>query len=221
VSTWQQSWLTKITPSLTFASPEISPVDLPESGRKHGSVNANHVAGAQRCRLGTLENVEVAVEEIPAAASYPLRQRVLRPSQGLEAVVWEGDDEPSTASFGAIDRQDGAIVGVATVFPEPAPFAPEDVGLGTSVGIGEAAWRLRGMATAESVRGQGVGAMVLGAVLGHVASRGGRLIWCNARVSAVGFYERAGFATWGDEWVLASIGPHVVMWRQVEPEGTR
>ena len=223
--------MTEITPSLTFASPEIAPVDLPERGMEHGLVsaslvgaslvNANCVAGARRCRLSTLGSVEVAVVEIPVVASYPLRQRVLRPHQGLEAVAWEGDEEPATASFGAVDRQDGAIVGVATVFPEPAPFTPEAVGLEASVAIEEATWRLRGMATSESLRGQGIGSAVLKAVLDHVAAKGGRLIWCNARVGAVGFYERAGFATWGDEWVLASIGPHVVMWRQVEPEGTR
>jgi len=35
-------------------------------------------------------------------------------------------------------------------------------------------------------------------------------------VSAIAFYERAGFRTWGEEWVIASHGPHVVMWRWIE-----
>jgi ribosomal protein S18 acetylase RimI-like enzyme len=77
------------------------------------------------------------------------------------------------------------------------------------------------MATREDLRGQGVGSRVLGAVVDHVASRGGLLVWCNARVGAIAFYERAGFSTYGEEWVLPSVGPHVVMWRRVEEKGAR
>jgi GNAT superfamily N-acetyltransferase len=165
--------------------------------------------------------VELVVDRVPTSASYPLRQAVLRPHQDLEAVVWEGDDEPDTATFAAFEPEGGAIVGVATVFPEAAPFAPDAVGLDASYGMENRAWRLRGMATAEGLRNQGIGSMVLKAVSDHVASRGGRLLWCNARVGAVAFYEQAGFATFGDEWVLASIGPHIVMWRRVDQEETR
>ena len=35
-----------------------------------------------------------------------------------------------------------------------------------------------------------------------MATEGGELIWCNARVSALAFYERAGFRTWGEEWEI-------------------
>ena len=72
------------------------------------------------------------------------------------------------------------------------------------------------MATREDARGQGIGALVLEAGLAYVAAEGGKLVWCNARLPAVGFYERAGFKTRGDEWVEPRIGSHVVMWRGVE-----
>jgi GNAT superfamily N-acetyltransferase len=162
--------------------------------------------------------VEVSVERIPAAASYPLRHVVLRPHQSIEAVVWEGDDEPGTATFGAVERASGAIVGVATVFREPTPFDPAEVGIPPGASSEETTWRLRGMATREDLRGQGIGSRVLRAVLDHVAGEGGDLIWCNARVGAIAFYRQAGFEAWGDEWELPSIGPHVVMWRRVEAE---
>jgi GNAT superfamily N-acetyltransferase len=165
--------------------------------------------------------VQIRVERIASAASYPLRHAVLRPHLGIEAVLWEGDDEPDTATFGAVDRGSGEIIGVATVFPEAAPFGPEVAGLGARRGVEPATWRLRGMATREDLRGQGVGSRVLGAVVDHVASRGGLLVWCNARVGAIAFSERAGFSTYGEEWVLPSVGPHVVMWRRVEEKGAR
>jgi hypothetical protein len=36
-------------------------------------------------------------------------------------------------------------------------------------------------------------------------------MWCHARVSARVFYEKLGFATLGDEFVLPVAGPHYVM----------
>jgi GNAT superfamily N-acetyltransferase len=71
------------------------------------------------------------------------------------------------------------------------------------------------MATEESLRGRGLGAQVLAGVLDHVRAHGGGLIWCNARVRAIPFYERAGFQTRGEPWDLPLIGPHIVMWRLV------
>ena len=167
--------------------------------------------------VGTLGGMEVDVELVPAAASYPLRHAVLRPHQSIAEVVWENDDEPGTATFGAIERASGAIVGVATVFPEPAPFEAAEAGVPPGAGSATTTWRLRGMATRPDAQGQGIGSSVLNAVLDHVAAAAGDLLWCNARASAVGFYERAGFRTWGPEWVISSIGPHVVMWRWIEP----
>lgn len=165
--------------------------------------------------LGTLGRVEVDVEVIPTAESYPLRHAVLRPHQSIADVVWENDDDPGTATFGAIERASRAIVGVATVFAEPAPFDVTGAGVPPGAGSATTTWRLRGMATRPDAQGQGIGSSVLEAVFDHVAAAGGDLLWCNARTSAVAFYERAGFRTWGQEWVINSIGPHVVMWRWI------
>jgi predicted GNAT family N-acyltransferase len=50
-----------------------------------------------------------------------------------------------------------------------------------------------------------------------VAERGGGLVWCHARTPARRFYERAGFTAVGAEWVEPPIGPHITMWRAVNP----
>ena len=159
--------------------------------------------------------MEVDVEQIPAAASYPLRHAVLRPHLTAEQLVFDGDDLPGTATFGAIDRASGEVVGVGTMLREAAPFNPAEAGI-ASREAEPAPWRLRYMATREDARGQGVGALVLQAGLAYVSAEGGDFVWCNARVPAVGFYERAGFEGWGEEWVEGSVGPHVVMWRSTE-----
>jgi len=75
------------------------------------------------------------------------------------------------------------------------------------------------MATAPEWRRRGVGSALLAAVIDHVATNGGGLLWCNARLGALGFYERAGFQARGDAWEEPVIGPHVAMWRFVAPAG--
>ncbi|MGA3216515.1 MAG: GNAT family N-acetyltransferase [Acidimicrobiales bacterium] len=160
--------------------------------------------------------MELRVEQVPTPASYALRQAVLRPHQGIVEMAWEGDDQPGTATFAAVDSA-GSVLGVATVLPQPAPFDPLEAGVRSGAGSKEATWRLRGMATRRDLQGQGIGSKVIAAVVDHVAGQGGDLIWCNARVGAIAFYNKAGFENWGDEFVLPNVGPHVVMWRLVEP----
>jgi hypothetical protein len=40
-----------------------------------------------------------------------------------------------------------------------------------------------------------------------VVAEGGTVVWCS-RTPARRFYERAGFAAHGEEWVDPEIGPH-------------
>ena len=116
----------------------------------------------------------IDVGPIAAQDTWPLRKRVLRPHQEGDAVVLGGDDDPRAAHLGARDA-DGTIVGIATISPQDCPWAPDRAG----------AWRLRGMATADELRGRGVGALVLDAAVRHARRHGAGLVWCNARVGAL------------------------------------
>jgi GNAT superfamily N-acetyltransferase len=123
----------------------------------------------------------------------------------VSEVALPGDDDPDTAHFCALDSSD-RVVGTGSVRPEAPPWEPAS----------GPAWRLRGMATEPDVRGSGIGTAVLTAVIDHVAGLGGGLLWCHARTPAVEFYRRAGLVTRGEAWLDPAIGPHIVMWREVE-----
>jgi GNAT superfamily N-acetyltransferase len=147
--------------------------------------------------------VPLSIQRATAAETFPLRQRVLRPHETDDALSMCRDDcEP--VHFAAVE--DGTVVGTAVLFAEAAPWLL----------VGEASWRLRGMATAEDKRRQGVGVAVLAVVLDYVKLHGGGLLWCSARTSARSFYERAGFVSRGDVWDEPTLGPHVVMALHVE-----
>ncbi|MGN6368146.1 MAG: GNAT family N-acetyltransferase, partial [Phycisphaerae bacterium] len=84
-----------------------------------------------------------------------------------------------------------------------------------SEGMGLAAYQLRGMATGESVRGRGVGRELLAAAEGFVRGAGVGVMWCNARVPAVGFYEKGGWTVVSGEFEIPTAGPHVRMERKL------
>lgn len=156
-----------------------------------------------------------AIRPIESADTWDLRGRVLRPGQPLAACRLPGDEVEGAFHLGAFDS-DGALLGVASFHPEAAPPCLPELAPDTLASDGS--WRLRGMATAPAARGRGHGAALLRAGLTELARRGGRLLWCNARLSAVDFYARQGLARAGADFDIPGIGGHVVMWREL-PSG--
>ena len=135
----------------------------------------------------------ITIEQVDAAATYPLRAQELR--QGRPAEI-DGDDAPYALHLAA--RLDGGdIVGVVRFHPRDCPWR-----------VGEGSWQLRGMATDPRVRGLGTGRALVAEGLIRVAQRGGDLVWCDARRSAVGFYQRIGFTSVTDEYDLRPVGAH-------------
>ncbi|MHB1508882.1 MAG: GNAT family N-acetyltransferase [Acidimicrobiales bacterium] len=158
----------------------------------------------------------IAVELVDPHVTYQLRRDALRPTQTVEEMAAFDEDGSGTAVFGAIDLSTGELVGTASVRREPAPLGLTD---SIASSLSTAHWRLRAMATRDEHRGQGVGSMVLGACVSHVARQEGRVLWCNARLTARRFYERGGLTGCGEEFDIAGIA-HIVMWRIVEAEET-
>ena len=149
--------------------------------------------------------MDVRIEWVDPDITLPLRWRVLRPHLDPDQIrPLPGERRPGARHLAAL-TPDGRVVGTAVLMPELFELMPER----------EPAWRLRGMATDERARGQGVGARVLGAAIEFVAASGGGLLWCHARILAVPFYRRAGLSTLGPEWDEPHIGRHVCMWRDV------
>ena len=147
--------------------------------------------------------MRVEAAETDSSEVVALRTRVLRPNFTDRSLHYEEDDYETTVHVAA--RADGDIIGVATFLFEPAPFASE----------GEVGTRLRGMAVAPDQQRRGIGRLLLERGYEVLQQRFPErpLIWCNARMSAVPFYEKLGFATRGDRFDIIGIGPHFVMWR--------
>lgn len=136
------------------------------------------------------------VEQVRPEITYPLRQEILRPGMAPAEAFFPGDGEQSSGHFAAY--VDDRVVGVASVIEEPESDGP---------GV----WQLRGMAVDSGCRSTGIGTALLARVRDFVTRSGGGPIWCNARVSAEGFYRGAGFVAVGGPWDAPGIGPHLRM----------
>lgn len=144
----------------------------------------------------------VSIRRIAAQETVPIRQVILRPGRPVADCVFAHDEDSETAHFGAF--MEGALVGVASVYHLPPP--------GTT---NPGAWQVRGMAVLQPAQRQGVGSALLRVCCEHVAASGGRLVWCNARTAAVAFYAKHGFQIASAEFLIAGVGPHYRMQRQL------
>ncbi len=142
------------------------------------------------------------VLSITAEGTHPLRLLVLRPGGRETDVHWPIDLVPEAFHL-AVDDRDGRLC-VASFQPAPHPTLP----------AGDP-WQVRGMATHPANRGRGAGRLLVEHALLLLRERGADVIWCNARLVAVPFYERLGFAVQGPAFSIPGIGPHHVMGRLV------
>jgi len=111
------------------------------------------------------------IQTIPPEATLDLRQRVLWPEKALAELVLPEDQD--ALHFGAYIGQ--ALVGVASFFPD-----------GVTV-------RLRKFAIDPAHQGQGIGRALVAAAANDLSEKGFAEIWCDARVTACGFYKQLGF----------------------------
>lgn len=138
------------------------------------------------------------IEFITAEQTIDLRHQVLRSHQPRSACHYPGDELAQSFHVGAVLQ--GQIRCIASFFPEATSYCPE-----TQV------YRLRGMATDLAFRGQGLGTQVLKKGCQQALKLGASKVWCNARVSALGFYLPLGFVKVSEEFEVEGIGPHFVL----------
>ncbi len=130
----------------------------------------------------------ISVEEI-----LDLRGRVLRKNTPGVSGGFPEDNLPTSRHFEALSA--GKAVACLTFIK--------------SSWEGKDAWQLRGMAVDETFHGKGIGRALLEYSIRELKTVSDvNLFWCNARVSAIGFYEKMGWRVASEEFTIEPIGPH-------------
>ena len=145
-----------------------------------------------------------------------LRHRVLWPHKARpEDCVIDIDESPVAIHLGAFISDDvpwgieipgvkGALVGACSLFHQHCTRTSVPWEEGEDV-------RLRVMGTLHEVRGWGAGAALIARAAEEVRLAGRRVLWCDAREVAFGFYERMGFGYFNEAYDIPEIGPHRTM----------
>lgn len=138
---------------------------------------------------------------IKAHDTIALRQKILRPDLSLLQCHYPGDTDSSTHHFGCTIN-DG-LVGIVSVYKR----SNKDLNSGCG-------FQIRAMATSENVRGKGVGLKLLESAQNLASKSGADYIWANARSTAIGFYKKAGYTVFGEEFSVQGVGAHFLVFKK-------
>lgn len=116
------------------------------------------------------------IEQIRPELTWRLRRDVLYPNEPLYQMEMEEDSHGY--HFGAF--ADNKLVAVVSVF-----FNADD-------------FQFRKFAVVPEAQGQGIGRALLQYITDFAVNEGGSRLWCNARVSAIGFYAKYNFRQTGN-----------------------
>ncbi|MGB0453582.1 MAG: GNAT family N-acetyltransferase [Bacteriovoracaceae bacterium] len=130
--------------------------------------------------------------------TLPIRKQMLRADFPEAECVFEGDDDDLTFHLGGF--KDNKLVSVASFYLVRHPEFEE-----------ETQYQLRGMATLPEFQSAGFSSALLKTAFPIIKQNQGDILWCNARTSAQGFYEKIGFECHSDVFEIETVGPHVLM----------
>ena len=140
----------------------------------------------------------ITIEQIIPTLTWRLRRDVMYPGKKLAEV--EMAEDADGIHFGAF--MDNKLAGVISLFQDGTEF------------------QFRKLAVDKSLQRMGVGNSLLNWVTQYARENGGTLLWCNARVSATGFYLKAGYIGTGKLFTKNGVD-YEIMEKMIIPVSTQ
>ena len=142
----------------------------------------------------------IEIKKINSTETIIVRHPVLRFGKPIESCHFEGDDLPTTSHFGLyFENQLVAII---------SSFKVQN-----KLFIEENQYQIRGMAVLEEFQKKGFGEALLNYCENEIRIKKGKLIWFNARETAVGFYKKSGYEVLGGKFEIPEVGPHYILFK--------
>lgn len=123
------------------------------------------------------------IEQIAPIVTRRLRQRVLYPNQPIASVILDEDNDG--IHFGLYDHN--TLIAVVSLF-----FSGQEA-------------QFRKFAIDETYQRQGYGSKLLQYITDYAFHEGAHILWCNARITAVSFYQKNDYIKVGSPFVKGSI----------------
>jgi GNAT superfamily N-acetyltransferase len=138
------------------------------------------------------------ITQISVEETIIVRHPVLRKGMPIETCQFDGDDLTTTIHFGFFENN--LLIGVISLFKQK-----------NGTFIDKEQFQIRGMAVLENHQKKGIGQALINHCENYVLSKKNSLIWFNARVNAVPFYEKMGYCKVGVPFDIEPIGTHFLM----------
>lgn len=126
---------------------------------------------------------DIQIEQIRPDITWRIRHEVMYPNLPFDSIKLEEDE--NGMHFGLFAG--GQLTSVVSLFHTGRIY------------------QFRKFATIVSAQGKGYGSLLLNHLINYVKSIGAEKLWCNARVSATGFYSKFGFIETDQRYVSNDI----------------
>lgn len=123
------------------------------------------------------------IKQIQSSETWEIRHRVMWANKPFDDIKLPNDD--NGLHFGLF--RDNVLLSVVSLFIE------DNVA------------QFRKFATENIEQGKGYGAKLLSHLIQECIDKNIKTLWCNARTSSVGFYEKFGFEIVSDAWIKDGI----------------
>ena len=138
--------------------------------------------------------------KIKPEETYAIRRDVLRKNIDLPYKL-EGDFDEETIHLGLFI--DSRVVSIVTLIKR------------SHFKLKGEQYQLRGMATLPEYKGLGYGRALVLKAEKLLSDKKVEKIWCNARVSALGFYKSVNYNIRGDRFTVDRVGEHYMMYKML------
>lgn len=125
----------------------------------------------------------VKIEQIGYQLTWQIRHEVMYPDLPFDKIKLDNEQDGTHFGLSVNDH----LTSVVSLF-----------------GVGHT-YQFRKFATKITAQRGGHGSSLLRHLISYTKNRGGEQLWCNARVSAAGFYERFGFSKSGEVFTKDGI----------------
>ena len=145
----------------------------------------------------------IEIKRLNVAETYNIRKEILRKNIDL-TYTFTGDLDKDTFHLGLF--LNNQLIGIVSFMK----FMYSD--------IKGSQYQLRGMATLHEFQGRGYGNKLIQFGLDILKEKQIDYIWCNARITAIHFYQKSGFQIIGKQFEIPKIGGHFVMYLKLTKE---
>lgn len=132
------------------------------------------------------------VKKIISSQTHEIRRKILRDNDPLVSVEFDGDFNETTIHLGCF--KDDELCGILTL-----------------IELEKGIFQMRGMAVLEEHQGKGVGREIIEFTEELLNENQIQKIVLNARIKAVGFYQKLGYEVVSDEFEIPTVGIHLKM----------